>query len=414
MNTVVISKQKSTREDEMEQAFEKLLCCLPTYRELDYFLDVVRGHGSFGEKYRKERSLIILGSSIPEELIYASGAVPYWILGGSRNLSAFADDSVPRDTDPVSRAMFGCLQSGMGDLPKDALLLIPLINDSSRKLAYILKTRGHRVHTVYIPPTQGEASARELFRQGEALAEAVYQYTGKRITRRGLLTAQEKIARARKQIRRFIQVTSGKPELLPGIWRMFILYSYYCSVDLEEWSEHLRLLNNRIAAARTQKNICKTNSILLLGSPVYFPNYKIPFLIHDVKLDIAAHLDDTTEKLLRPYHVDNTLTVETLMQSFYRRDCSSAYTENRSLFECVSKLLSRRPVDGVVYHVLKGQIEYDFELERLEELFSAHSIPVCRLETDYNYQDIEQLRIRLEAFQEVLAQRQFKKEGMAV
>ncbi len=30
-----------------------------------------------------------------------------------------------------------------------------------------------------------------------------------------------------------------------------------------------------------------------------------------------------------------------------------------------------------------------------------------RLETDYNYQDIEQLRIRLEAFSEVLAQRKY-------
>jgi hypothetical protein len=32
-------------------------------------------------------------------------------------------------------------------------------------------------------------------------------------------------------------------------------------------------------------------------------------------------------------------------------------------------------------------------------------IPVFRLETDYQYQDVEQLRIRLEAFAEMLGQR---------
>ena len=59
--------------------------------------------------------------------------------------------------------------------------------------------------------------------------------------------------------------------------------------------------------------------------------------------------------------------------------------------------------------MLKGQIEYDFELGRFEELFEKMEIPVFRLETDYNYQDIEQLRIRLEAFSEVLNQRTYSR-----
>lgn len=414
MNTVKTRKNKSSKEDEFGQAFEKLLGCLPPYKEINFFLNLVHRHCSFDGTYSKKPRLLILGSSVPEELIYASGAKPYWILGGSRTLSAFADDSVPRDTDPVSRAMLGSLQGGMGDFPKDALILIPLINDSSRKIAYILKEKGYLVHTVYIPPIQGRASDYELFRQGEALADAVYQYTGKRITRRGLLMAQERIAEARKQIRHFVKITSEKPEVLPGIWRLFLLHSYYYADNLEDWAGHLRMLNRQLTAANVQKNNKNTCSVLLLGSPVYFPNYKIPFLIHDIKLDIGAHLDYTTEKFLRPYQADNMLTLETLMQSFYKRDCSSAYTQNRSLFGAVSRLLSKMQISGVVYHVLKGQIEYDFELERLEELFSMHSIPVCRLETDYNYQDIEQLRIRLEAFQEVLAQRQFRREALAI
>jgi len=69
----------------------------------------------------------------------------------------------------------------------------------------------------------------------------------------------------------------------------------------------------------------------------------------------------------------------------------------------VSGLLQKGDIEGVVYHVLKGQIEYDFELENYEKQFSAYGVPVFRLETDYQYQDVEQLRIRLEAFSEMLA-----------
>jgi benzoyl-CoA reductase/2-hydroxyglutaryl-CoA dehydratase subunit BcrC/BadD/HgdB len=64
-------------------------------------------------------------------------------------------------------------------------------------------------------------------------------------------------------------------------------------------------------------------------------------------------------------------------------------------------------VEGVVFHILKGQIEYDFMLARLEPLLERHDLPVFRLETDYQAQDVEQLRIRLEAFGEMLEQRAF-------
>lgn len=414
MDSVKVGKRNLVGSNELDEVFEKLLGCLPSYVKASFFLDIVRKHDCFDYKHNKEFNLIIFGTGIPEELIYASGAKPYWILGGSRSLSAFADDFVPRDTDPVSRATLGCLQNDTADFPKDTLILVPLINDSSRKLAYILKAKGHPVHTVYIPTTQGKVAENELFRQGEACAEAIYRHTGKRITKQGLQKAQAKIAKARKQIQHFMQLTRANSELLPSVWRMFILHSYYCAEDLSDWANHLRALNQQLESTSILKSTKKASSILLMGSPVYFPNYKIPFLIHEVKLDIAVHLDYTVERFLRPYHAEKAPTIEMLMQSFYKKDCSSAYAENKSLFEAVSRTVAEMQIDGVVYHVLKGQIEYDFELERLEELFSSHSIPVCRLETDYNYQDIEQLRIRMEAFGEVLEQKQFRREALAI
>ena len=43
-------------------------------------------------------------------------------------------------------------------------------------------------------------------------------------------------------------------------------------------------------------------------------------------------------------------------------------------------------------------------MTRMEEMFEYYDIPVFRLETDYQDHDIEQLRIRLEAFREMLSQ----------
>ena len=78
---------------------------------------------------------------------------------------------------------------------------------------------------------------------------------------------------------------------------------------------------------------------------------------------------------------------------------------NRGLLNSMEDRLRILPVDGIVYHVLKGQIEYDFELPEVERMAAEYGVPVFRLETDYQQQDVEQLRIRMEAFAEMLRQR---------
>ena len=59
-------------------------------------------------------------------------------------------------------------------------------------------------------------------------------------------------------------------------------------------------------------------------------------------------------------------------------------------------------IEGVIYHVLRGCLVYDFEYRKIEEDLGRLGIPVIRLETDYNEEDIEQLRIRIEAFIEMI------------
>jgi benzoyl-CoA reductase/2-hydroxyglutaryl-CoA dehydratase subunit BcrC/BadD/HgdB len=86
-------------------------------------------------------------------------------------------------------------------------------------------------------------------------------------------------------------------------------------------------------------------------------------------------------------------------------ETSGAWITNKGLLAAVQERLDYLPVSGIVWHVLKGQIEYDFELPKIEALASEYDVPVIRLETDYQQQDVEQLRIRLEAFGEMLRQR---------
>lgn len=410
----VIEKKRDVGiySQELKNTLEKIKEKEPPYEEIPYFIRSVEDY--FSKKNDKsEHKVIVLGTSIPEEFIYACGAVPYWILGGSLEMTQWADE-LPRDTDPVSRSMFGHLLRCLGHCTEDSLIVIPVVGDSSRKMAYLLKHAGKKVHTIDIPPVKDRFAIPKWDRQLEQFGEALSRYTGRRITSNSLKHASDKVAYARVQMQRFLKVSGGK---LEGSYRMFLLNSYYFTSDIEEWSRNMERLNTRLEKTSEQEGERKKNNVLLMGSPVYFPNFKIPFLLQEVGMNLCASVDYTIQKSFVAPDTWRKRGLEfefhRLLHRFYRKDCSSAYIQNQTLFGSITKLIGEKQIDGVVYHVLKGQIEYDFELEWFEDLFAEYDIPVFRLETDYNYQDIEQLRIRMEAFMEVLTQRKYSR-GAAI
>jgi benzoyl-CoA reductase/2-hydroxyglutaryl-CoA dehydratase subunit BcrC/BadD/HgdB len=392
-----LDRQKTLTESygkEILEAIAQIAERSPFQEELSYFLNAAHKH--FVDDIKQPAPpLVVLGSSIPEELVCTGGRSPYWVLGGSRASSLWADGDVPRDTDPVSRSSLGYFNSGFG---KDSLILVPLVSDSSRKLAYLLKTDGFKVHTFHFPPVKDQFFRTEWERQYESCRRAIAMHLKRPITKRQLKDSAETVGRAKKELQKFL---SASADVLPGSIRLFVTNSFYFADDLSLWAAQLESWSARLRHMFSSRMMEK-RKVLLLGSPIYFPNYKVPLLIEDAGLEISGQADYSS------------LQLQSGIAGFYWQDASPAYVRNDSFFRQIQELAGKREVDGVVYHVLKGQIEYDFEFTRLEGFFESMSIPVFRLETDYNYQDVEQLRLRLEAFSEVLNQRRYGRWAAAI
>jgi benzoyl-CoA reductase/2-hydroxyglutaryl-CoA dehydratase subunit BcrC/BadD/HgdB len=91
------------------------------------------------------------------------------------------------------------------------------------------------------------------------------------------------------------------------------------------------------------------------------------------------------------------------MANRYIRPCSCpTFSNSRQRIYRIKQMIKDNAVEGVVYHVLRGCLVYDFEYLTMEEEIGRLGIPVIRVESDYNEEDIEQLRIRIEAFIELI------------
>ena len=384
------------------------------FREVDAF---------FGVEHLKEYhpKLIILGEDYPPELALSVCDHPFRLLGGSLETTHWSDALLPRDADPVSRSACGYLLNEHFNLAEKATVILTLSNDNRRKLAGLLRSHGIDVIAVDLPPVCDTASSREAW-AAEMLraADEAAGRLGKKLSYRRLFRAAEETARIRKLITSFRTLTLNSPGSMSPALRDLIAESVFYAQDRAEWLEHLTRLTGEIAS-RQQRYYPQPDDrpwVITVGSPVLFPNEKLPMLLDASGLYLADRIDTLAVMAQKPplklgRFGKPEKAVRKMARTIPGSEVSGAWTVNRGLLNSLEDKLRNLPVDGIVYHVLKGQIEYDFELPEAERLAAEYGVPVFRLETDYQQQDVEQLRIRMEAFAEMLRQRGGERMRMA-
>lgn len=170
--------------------------------------------------------------------------------------------------------------------------------------------------------------------------------------------------------------------------------------------------------AALRKNIAENKTvttkklprILLTGSPIVFPNIKIPLLIEETGGIVAADETCMGERgmwdpaVITDYSFDGM--IRALANRAVRPCPCPTFADNSQRIYRLKQLIEENQIQGVIYHVLRGCLVYDFEYRRIEDELGKLGIPVIRLESDYNEEDIEQLRIRIEAFIELIKLKQ--------
>ncbi len=380
--------------------------------QLRWFLEIALQR--FNKDYLNSRKpqVIVLGDDIPAEVLYAVCDDPFFVLGGSLGTAHWADELTPRDTDPFSRSSLGWLLNPAFDLTENALIVTAVSSDSRRKLISVLQTNGRQVAALDIPPTRSANAVQYYKEQLTQLAEKIGKHTGKHFTGGNLKRAVKRTDHARRARYRFFATARSSGSVISDEAILLANQCLYFSDDLEEWCAHIAALCEELQQLCRRYAFPKKEqpNVMILGSPVVFPNYKVPQLVTSAGMNITAIADSLSlgasvaVPKTRAFISADSLLLQ-IAQTHLKTIASGARVNNEGLYAYFMHLVRQLHPDGIVCHILKGQIEYDFELPRIEKAAEELDIPVFRLETDYQYQDMEQLRIRMEAFSEMLTQR---------
>lgn len=346
---------------------------------------------------------------VPNELIYAVGAQPVKLCSGSYTAFAIGDDLVPRDACPLIKAVMGFQAMEVMPIYDDcALMVVPITCDCKKKMAGMLKQRVP-TYALHVPTAKSEDRDMEQYVQElYQLIPELEAVTGQTISYQSLAESIDAMGFAQYQMSKFNEFKKHVPALIKGTHAMALMnaFSY---LPVEQWSQQLHRLNQELARRKKDKHYVskdKQPRIMITGSPVIFPNIKIPLLIEETGGILVGDETCMGERSLYDPTVVVDQSFDGLMRSLanrYTRPCTCpTFVDNSQRIYRIKQMIADHQVQGVVYHVLRGCLVYDFEYQTLEDELGKLGIPVIRVESDYNEEDIEQLRIRIEAFIELI------------
>lgn len=390
-----------------------------TPEEIKPFFDVLRKvHVEMKPPYRAKEEKVIgtFCVMVPDELIYAAGAYPVRLCSGSFTAYSISDGLAARDACPLVKAVAGAAYSGMMPL-YDAcdLMVVPVTCDCKKKVAGLLAGRSQTV-VMQVPQGKHPDGDREVFRREiYRLIPQIEAVTGKEVTAETLAEAMNHIGYAQYEISRFLSLRRNVPPLISGAQTMAVMNAF-AYMPAWRWADAMHGLNKELERRKKkQEYVAKGNRprILITGSPITFPNMKLPLLIEEMGGNLVADETCLGERAI----YDPVSVVDTsfdgmirAMADRYVKPCTCpVFADNRQRIFRIRQMMKEYQVQGVIYHVLRGCLSYDYEYPVLEEELESMGIPVIRMESDYNEEDVEQLRIRMEAFIEMIKMQEYQK-----
>ncbi|TWI74180.1 benzoyl-CoA reductase/2-hydroxyglutaryl-CoA dehydratase subunit BcrC/BadD/HgdB [Desulfobotulus alkaliphilus] len=353
--------------------------------------------------------------AVPEELIYAAGALPVRLCAGSGDAAEAGEALFPDVSCPMVKAATGFTRTGVLPMYRECdLIIIPTTCDWKVKLGELI-SRHVPVMMLSVPKFKAaESSRRFWYAEIRRLMHALEKVTGKRITRKKLRAAMDMMHKAQQEFRRLQTLRMDDLSLIRGRDAAAVANAWFY-MDGADWTLAARNLNEELLE-RKEKGIGTAPRtaprILLTGSPVIFPNWKIPDLIENAGGTLTCDELCSSGRLLWDMACIDEPLFDDMLDALADRcllPCTCpVFTDREDRKTRLFRMIKDYRVEGVVHHVLKGCHPYDMELRPLEAELAAAGVSQLKIETDYSPEDTEPLRTRVEAFVETLKGRRLR------
>jgi benzoyl-CoA reductase/2-hydroxyglutaryl-CoA dehydratase subunit BcrC/BadD/HgdB len=354
----------------------------------------------------------------PAEVIRAAGAEVVRLCSGQHHGVHPANELLG------DAGLCPCVKSTLGGRLADAdlymaqadIIIAPASCDGKVKLGEILEDY-LPVIMMNLPRVKtGDTTAKLWIEEVLYMMRELSRLTGTEVTTARLKEAIEVYNKAHHALSRLDRLRRGDRSPIWG--RDALLVAQMALVDdIERWTAKTEALCDELQGKAAAGEFVGTGDearILLGGSPIVWPNWKVPSIIEESEGLIVLDELCTGDRVLGDPVVADEGTLRDMVRAVAERyffpctcPCFSPNDERESR---LLNLVEEHRVEGVIYHALRGCHLGLLESTRLELALRRAGIPMLKIESEYDEGDVEQIRTRVEAFVEMIqARREFRR-----
>jgi len=344
---------------------------------------------------------------VPEELILAVGGTCVGLCAGAEIGIDEAEKVLPRNTCALIKSFMGFKLAGLCPYIQASDLVVGETTCDGKKKAYEILNDYKETYVMEIPQMKTERD-RALWR-GEVVQfkEKVEEIAGRKITpenlRQGIKTANDK----RRALQRLSTLRKAIPSPISGLDALLVNQIAFYDDPLRFTKSIQALCDELEDRVKNGVGVVKnrTPRILMSGSPMAVPNWKIPFIVETSGAIVVAEESCAGERSTRDLVKEDGKTlddmIEAIVDRYMKIDCA-CFTPNEERIGHIRDLAKEFKADGVIHYSIQFCTPYSVESYKVEKALHEEGIPCLKIETDYDMEDVGQLKTRIEAFLEMV------------
>jgi predicted CoA-substrate-specific enzyme activase len=351
------------------------------------------------EAKRQGRKIVsIFCEFTPREVILAAGAVPVCACGGSHQTALAAERDLPAGLCPLIKSSYGFALEKASPLFELSDLIVAETTCDGKKKMFELLGELKPIHVLELPQKpDDEAGFRRWKSEIEDLRRRLEELTGTAATEDRLREAIRLMNRERR-LRRAVARRAGK-----GLTGREVLEAKSLISGIPE---DLEAYERIIAQAEAVPGDPPTRPrILMTGVPMPYGAEKVLEIIEAAGATVAAQENCTGLKPLTEDVSEEGDPLEAIARKYFHLPCS-CMTPNSGRMSLIDEMIEEFRPDGIVDLIWQSCLTYDVESEVLKRhVGKKYGIPLMKIVTDYSPSDVQQLRLRVEAFLAMIATR---------
>jgi benzoyl-CoA reductase/2-hydroxyglutaryl-CoA dehydratase subunit BcrC/BadD/HgdB len=342
----------------------------------------------------------------PREIILAAGCVSVSLCAGSQKPIETAEKHLPSNLCPLIKASYGhALEDSCPYFHFSDFLFADATCDGKKKMFELLG-KIKPLHVLQLPQTyETDESIAQWLHELQKLKSILVRQTGRQISEQALSEQIKLLNKQRETVNTVFGLNKGQVPLLYGNEINIICDGggFDCNIEkrIAEMEKAIAQVKERANDQAFINEVKNKPRILLTGCPT--TNKKVLDVIEESG-GIVVAMENCGGLKTAGDRVDEEMEPMMALAEHYIKIACPCMTPNQKRLDLIAGIVRDYRIDGVVELTWHGCHTYNVEAFLIKKCVNEQcQKPYIQIETDYMENDIEQIRVRIQAFLELLS-----------